>query len=95
MEYLNKSIPTKFDQRDVDRLNYFAKLYDRSISYIIREATRAYLDIQAKKLEFLQEGKHAHEHYRTTGLHCTHQEVSQWLKNLGKGVKSEKPKCHK
>lgn len=92
---LNKSIPTKFEQGDLERLNYFSKLYDRPVSYLIREATRTYLDSQAKKLEFLKESKQAAEHYRTTGLHCTQKEVSAWLKKLSKGQICEKPKCHK
>ena len=92
---LNRSIPTKFDEGDFERLNYFSKLYDRSVSYLIREATRTYLDSQAKKLEFLEESRQAEEHYRITGLHCTQKEVSAWLNKLGKGQICGKPKCHK
>ena len=91
---LNKSIPTKFDVNDLERLSYFSKLYDRPVSYLIREATRAYLDIQAKKLEFLEEAKSAEEHYRTTGRHCGHKAMKSWLKDLASGHLSEKPQCH-
>ena len=91
---LNRSIPTKFDEGDFERLNYFSKLYDRSVSYLIREATRTYLDSQAKKLEFLKEAEIASEHYHSTGLHCNHQEIKKWLGDLAQGRKSEKPKCH-
>jgi predicted transcriptional regulator len=91
---LNKSIPTKFDEGDFERLNYFSKLYDRPVSYLIREATRSYLDNQAKKLEFLQEGTVASEHYHSTGLHCDHQEMKKWLKALSEERVSEKPQCH-
>lgn len=90
---LNKSIPTKFDENDLERLSYFAKLYDRSVSYLIREATRTYLDIQAKKLEFLQEAKMADERYRATGRHINHGAVKGWLKDLASGQASERPKC--
>lgn len=92
---LNKSVPTKFDEQDLDRLNYFAKLYDRPVSYLIREATRTYLNIQSKKLEFLEEANKASENYRATGMHCNHQEVKDWLGNLANGNVVERPKCHK
>ena len=92
---LTKSIPTKFDEQDFNRLNYIAKLYDRSVSYLIREATREYLDAQAKKLEFLEEGRLAFANYKESGLHVTHQEMKNWLGNLSKGKKVGRPKCHK
>ena len=92
---LSKSIPTKFDQGDLDRLNYFATLYDRPVSYLIREATRTYLNAQAKKLEFLEDAKTAAQHYRSTGIHCNHTEMQTWLKDLAQGRVSEKPECHK
>lgn len=90
---LSKSIPTKFDAGDLDRLAYLSKLYDRPISYLIREATRAYLDSQAKKLAFLEEAKIALENYKATGKHSTHEEVKGWLKDLANGQVSRKPKC--
>lgn len=92
---LSKSIPTKFESGDIERLSYLSKLYDRSISYLIREATRAYLDAQAKKLEFLEEARLAEAHYRSTGLHCTHKEMKKWLNDLSNGKGKSKPKCHK
>lgn len=92
---LSKSIPTKFESGDVERLNYLSKLYDRPVSYLIREATRAYLDSQAKKLEFLEEANTAMNNLNKTGLHCDHNEVSNWLKSLANGQTIEPPKCHK
>lgn len=92
---LSKPIPTKFEASDLERLNYLAKLYDRSVSYLIREATRAYLDSQAQKLIFLEEAKIAAANYQTTGQHATHDEVKDWLKDLASGKISQKPSCHK
>ena len=90
-----KSIPTKFESGDIDRLNYLSKLYDRPISYLIREATKAYLDSQSKKLAFLQEANIAYEHFNDTGLHVNHIEMKNWLNNLSSGNLTEKPICHK
>lgn len=92
---LTKSIPTKFDEQDLDRLNYIAKLYDRPVSYLIREATREYLDAQAKKLEFLEEARVSFANYKNSGLHVNHQEMKTWLADLSKGKSAGKPKCHK
>lgn len=92
---LTKSIPTKFEAGDLERLNYLSKLYDRPVSYLIREATRAYLDSQAKKLEFLEEARIAANNYRKTGMHCNHEEIKIWLKDLANGKIGNKPKCHK
>ncbi len=92
---LTKSIPTKFDEQDLSRLNYIAKLYDRPVSYLIREATRDYLDAQAKKLEFLEEARTAFANYKDRGLHCEHKEVKSWLNDLAQGKNVGRPKCHK
>lgn len=92
---LSKSIPTKFEAGDLERLNYLSKLYDRPVSYLIREATRAYLESQAKKIAFLQEAKLASEHFHATGLHASHNEVKGWLSDLANGHVHEKPICHK
>ena len=46
---LSKTIPTKFDEYDLSQLNYLAKLYDRSVSYLIREATKEYISYQEDK----------------------------------------------
>jgi predicted transcriptional regulator len=92
---LTKSIPTKFDEHDLNRLNYIAKLYDRSVSYLIREATREYLDNQAKKLEFLEEAKLSLNNYKNSGLHASHKEMKSWLHDLAKGQSVGKPLCHK
>lgn len=92
---LTKSIPTKFEAGDIDRLNYLSKLYDRPVSYLIREATKAYLDSQAKKIAFLQEAKIASENFQQTGLHASHNEVKGWLSDLASGKVGEKPICHK
>ena len=92
---LTKTIPTKFDEQDLERLNYLSKLYDRSVSYLIREATRYYLDAQAKKLEFLEDARTAMNNYKKTGLSCNHQEMKSWLKDLGNGNNTGRPKCHK
>lgn len=92
---LTKSIPTKFDEQDLNRLNYIAKLYDRPVSYLIREATRDYLDAQAKKLEFLEEARMALANYKDSRLHSTHQEMKSWLGDLANGKNLGRPKCHK
>ncbi len=92
---LTKSIPTKFEAGDVERLNYLSKLYDRSVSYLIREATREYLDSQAKKIAFLEEARIASGNYEKTGMHCNHEEVKNWLKDLANGHVGRTPKCHK
>jgi|GEM_PF-3111655 len=92
---LTKSIPTKFEAGDLERLNYLSKLYDRSVSYLIREATRAYLDSQAKKIAFLEEARVAANNYKKTGMHCNHEEVKGWLKDLANGHTNRKLKCHK
>lgn len=92
---LSKSIPTKFELGDLERLNYFSKLYDRPVSYLIREATKVYLNSQAKKYEFLEEAKIAAEKYKATGLHCNHEEFTSWISQLSVGIATEKPKCHK
>lgn len=92
---LTKTIPTKFAEDDLKRLTYIAELYDRPVSYLIREATLAYLDAQAKKLEFLEEARIASKNYQETKMYCEHKKVKDWLGNLANGSKSKRPKCRK
>lgn len=35
------------------------------------------------------------KHYKDTGLHCSREEVSAWLKTWASGKKVPPPKCHK
>lgn len=37
----------------------------------------------------------AHKHYKTTGLHTTHQEMKAWVSSLTKNFKTKPPVCHK
>lgn len=36
----------------------------------------------------------AHEHFKQTGLHLTHEEVEGWLDRLAAGEDIEPPICH-
>ena len=47
-----------------------------------------------KQLKFLREACSTLTSYEKTGLHCNHQEVTEWLNKLAGGFKSERPKYH-
>ncbi len=44
--------------------------------------------------KYLQDGDEAYDHYRSTGLHLTHDEVDEWLEKLENGQTAELPECH-
>lgn len=44
--------------------------------------------------KFLREADDSWEAYQRDGWHLTGDEVSAWLKKLGKGDESEMPECH-
>jgi predicted transcriptional regulator len=41
-----------------------------------------------------QECMAAHEHFKQTGLHLTHEEVKAWLRKLETGKYVAPPECH-
>lgn len=45
--------------------------------------------------QFVAEAVEAHEHYETTGLHTTHDEMKAWLNSLSTNPNNKPPVCHK
>lgn len=45
--------------------------------------------------QFVAEAVEAHEHYQTTGLHATHEEMKSWINSLSNNPNAKPPVCHK
>ncbi len=73
---------------------------ERSVHFLMKRAINEFLSREEEKKAlqkaFFDEAEEAIQHYEETGLHLTHEEVSEWLTshktdNSPKAI----PKCHK
>lgn len=78
-----------------DDLAWIAEKKDRSVHFLLLQAVSEYIENEKQRLEFYEEGKKALEHYKTTGLHTTHEEMTAWANSLGTPNELPLPKCHK
>lgn len=45
--------------------------------------------------QFVDDAIEAHEHFQTTGLHTTHEEMRAWVNSLSAHAENRPPVCHK
>lgn len=73
---------------DVDTKARFKRLGEarqRAPHFLMREAINQYIDREEKRESFKQEALAAWEHYQTTGLHLTMQDMDTWMDKLDAG----------
>ncbi len=58
------------------------------------QAIQSFVEREEKREAVRQECIAAHEHYKSTGLHLTQEEVEAWLLDLEAGNDVEPPACH-
>ncbi len=82
---------------DVDmkaRVQRLAESPRRTSHWIMREAIGEYVSREEKREQFRLDTLASWEHYETTGLHVTDEEMDQWAATLNKGTKVPPLKCH-
>jgi predicted transcriptional regulator len=60
----------------------------------MREAIEEYVLREEKREQFRLDTLASWEHYETTGLHVTDEEMDEWAANLKVGSKVPELKCH-
>jgi len=84
----------KMDAETKERVKRLAEARHRSPHWMILEAVRQYVDREEKRESFRQDGIHAWNAYRETGLHVSQAEADTWLAKLEDGKDAEPPECH-
>jgi predicted transcriptional regulator len=85
----------KLDDQLKNRIQHLAEVRHRSTHWIMREAIREYVDREEAREKFKQEALLSWKNFQETGLHLTHEQVSDWLATWGTDKEKEIPKCHK
>lgn len=85
----------KLDDDLKGRLQHLADARRRSAHWLMREAIAQYVEREEKRETFRRDTLDAWEHYQTTGLHATADEVERWLASWGTDDERPAPKCHK
>jgi predicted transcriptional regulator len=83
----------KLDSELKTRVQRIAEASRRSPHWLMREAVEQYVDREEKRALLRQDALAAWNHYQTTGLHATGEEVDAWLAKLEAGKKAKAPKC--
>ncbi len=83
----------KLDHELKSRVQRLAEARRRSAHWVMREAVEQYVEREEKREQLRQDALAAWNHYQTTGLHATAEEVDSWLAKLESGKKAKAPKC--
>lgn len=84
----------KLSQEMRERINRLGASRKRSPHSLLVEAVENYVEHEEKREAWRQEGIDAYEEYMRTGLHVTHDEAKDWLRQLAAGTSTGAPKCH-
>lgn len=92
------NLSVKVDMDVKSELQRMAKARDRSVHYIMLQALDEYIakekaEEEAKEM-FYQRAEDSFLHMRETGLHATHEEVTDWLQSLKTDTPKPMPQCH-
>lgn len=88
------AVSVKLDDDLRERIQSLAESKQRSAHWIMREAIRTYVEKEEGQQNLDQASEEAMEHYRKTGLHVTHAEVTKWLESWGTDEELDPPQCH-
>lgn len=88
------AVSIKLDDDMRERVQTVADSKQRSAHWVMREAIRTYVEKEEAQQSLDQAAEKALEHYRETGLHVTHAEVTKWLKSWGTDEELDSPQCH-
>jgi len=90
----NSTTSLKIEAELKDRVQRLAAARRRSPHWIMREAVEQYVSREEKREQLRQDAIAAWDHYQSTGLHITGEEVDAWMAKLEAGEDAEAPECH-
>ena len=90
----------RLDPNQQQRIEALAGEQLRSPEFVLHDAIEEYLAKQSSQNEVvlsaqeLEELDFRWERYQRTGLHVTHEEVSDWVRRLESDPHAPAPRCH-
>ena len=90
----NSTTSLKIEAELKDRVQRLAAARRRSPHWIMREAVEQYVSREEKREQLRKDAIAAWDHYQSTGLHITGEEVDAWMAKLEAGEDAEAPECH-
>lgn len=84
----------RLDAQARERLRSLAERQKRSAHALAAEAIHQFIDEKEREHDFNQSCIDSYNHYKETGLHLTHEEVSQWMDSLFTEDEQTLPACH-
>ena len=84
----------KLDSEMAERVKRLADAKQRTAESLLREAVEEYISRAEARDETLKAGIAAWEHYKTTGLHVTGEEMEEWMLKIEAGEDVPPPECH-
>lgn len=91
---IRSTTSVKLDDSVRERLQRVANTQRRSPHWVMREAIEQYLEREERRQKFREDALAAWNHYATTGLHLSGEEVDAWLTRLEAGDDIPPPECH-
>lgn len=88
------SVAVKIEPEMHGRMKRLAARRQRTQHWLMRDATRQYVEREEAREAFLQQARDAWQEYRETGLHASAEEVLAWLATWGGEVETATPVCH-
>jgi len=76
------------------RLQRVAARKQKTSTALVDTAVRMLLEQLETDDEWLAELNDRSQEYKETGLHLSHEEVSDWLRRVAKGERPPRPKAH-
>lgn len=77
------------------RVQKLAATRQRSTNTLVVQALTAFVEREEERNTAWQDAMHAWENYRSSGLHCTSEEMDAWFEKLETGIHAEPPLCHR
>ena len=88
------SVAIKIEPEIHGRLKRLAARRQRTQHWLVRDATRQYVERQEGRDGYLRQALDACQEYRETGLHSSDEEVLPWLGSWGGESETDAPECH-
>ena len=87
-------LTVKLASGERQRLHAIAQAKQRTPHFIMREAITRYIEQEEVQQRFIAAAEESRKHYQATGLHITHDELSQWVDSLQANPQAKPPEIH-
>jgi len=88
------TVTLKLDPSHRERLKSLAAAKQRTAHYLMKEAIDRYLTVEEAQLALLKSLDASIDHFETTGLHVSLDEIKTWATEVKSKRDTQLPTCH-